>query len=346
MTTTDHSPDDQITIRQVLERLGIEYSGENRVAFNHAIERGELIRVDRPGRKFYVRWGDVLEYMEKGTHHQRRRMTGVPATSEEQPAHLGPSTDCGEMLEHATSPEATAIDFEIDGDNRLSQIRVPISDDLALMTELAEAETLAASLATLSAAELMATAKLHAVHAGEFATAIMAKGRRYLVAAWQCGTALNTVKGTRSHGTFGPWLEEFAAANSTSVRSLQRFMKVARLSSDIRRLLGDFQSHRAAYRVLGVAGAQADTTPAIDAGEADETDEGITESIETKANPGRMEGKVLASATNFQKSVRQLNQTGTHLSPEAVRQLVLVSEELLNLIARNEVTHNSHDHAA
>lgn len=90
--------DDILSIRQIMDRLGIEIAEKNRIAFNHAFDRRELPRVDRPGNAHYARWGDTIEYMRKGTHHQRRRKTGVPATSEDESTDLVSPTEGGESV--------------------------------------------------------------------------------------------------------------------------------------------------------------------------------------------------------------------------------------------------------
>jgi hypothetical protein len=338
-TTTAYSPDDQVTIRQVLERLGIEYSDENRVRFNHAIANGELPTVDRPGRTFYMLWGDVLEYMEKGTHHQRRRASRVPAASEdEEVATLALSTATTEIRDHATclddQPEA-AVDCEVVDYRPVLQR----DDDQALLTEIAEAETLISSLATLTAEELIATANLYAVRTGEFAAAIMAKSRRYLVASWHCGKVLKAVKATHARGTFIPWLEAFALANDTSIRTLQRYMSVAKLTPDIRQILDHIEIQRQACSILGIARARADIA-------AKAKSEDLSTQSKDKSGSGNTGAKILTAATSLQTLIRKFRQDGLFMDPDQLRQLTLALLDVQEFARQQEAAQKSHDHAA
>jgi hypothetical protein len=338
MTTTAYSPDDEITIRQTLKRLDIDYSAENRVAFNNAINRRELRKVDRPGRTIYLRWGDVLEYMEKGSHHKRRHKAGPRATRGEESTEMATLGYQEEIVENAKSseqPVVPLVDFEV-VDNPSP---VTLDDNQSLMVEIAEADTLVASLATLSADELMATASSQATRAGEFAAAIMAKGKRYLIAAWQCGTALNAVKAARPHGTFAPWLEEFAAANDTSVRTLQRFMKVAKQFPEISPMFDDIESLRAACKILGIAGPQADTPPAL----GNTGDDSVNPDKETGTEC--MVAKVLTSLSTLQNNLRLFNRAGHPMGQDDLRRLKRALNEAQKFVNHQEALHKSNDNA-
>jgi len=70
---------------------------------------------------------------------------------------------------------------------------------------------------------------------------------RALIHAWTGGKMLLTYKAMEKPGAFGSWLAGVASAACTSVRTLQRHMKVAREFDTISLLVSKASSRRAAY---------------------------------------------------------------------------------------------------
>jgi hypothetical protein len=148
---------------------------------------------------------------------------------------------------------------------------------------------------------------------------------RALIYAWTGGKMLLTYKAKKEHGTFGAWLADAANAACTSVRTLQRHMKVAREFDSISSLVSKASSRRAAYLL------SKNTDRGPDEASASQSDE------KGKSPQSDARGKEISAAfTKFQNKLRLLSK-GAPLSDvqkdeiiEAWKQIDALYHKLIN----------------
>ncbi len=135
--------------------------------------------------------------------------------------------------------------------------------------------------------------------AGELASCTHEREQRVhaLIYAWTGGRMLLSYKKKKKHGAFGAWLADAANAACTSVRTLQRHMKVAREFDTISMLVSKASSRRAAYLLI----KNTDRDPA-EGNDGQANEKGGGRQSDTRGK------EISATFIKFQNKLRQLSE--------------------------------------
>ena len=179
-----------------------------------------------------------------------------------------------------------------------------------MLKQISWVESVIGGMGNMTDTELLGCIRTCATKAETFVHAAIKASASALVYAWASGMLLNSAKAKFGHGAFGKWRDAELVPDVMSVRTSQRYMKLAEASKDVKGVLEWSPSLRQAYIACGVL-------PESQRSAGDEESE---ESPKTRA--------LLTGLTGLQKNLRLFSGSGESLGKSERTQLALVRAEL------------------
>jgi hypothetical protein len=323
-TAPNYQRDDIVTIAEARESM--KPHSPTRDALHKAINRGKLKKLpDQPDGLVRMRWGDVLDYVALGGFKKRGPKGPCPqavvATSKLDedvfPAHALSLTCIVPPRANTISNKAPAEAISVEVLPKETEYRT------ACTQELEEVEKLVIELPSINDEDLIKRIKNYSDRAEVRADEAVAAGSRAAICAWACGTILNRAKLKCGHGKFITWMEEHISSSGISLRTYQRYMKLARNHTCVRALIESKAGLKDAYVACGIL-----QEPVKPRDEADDCGGG---DADQGGNPPSLVKALMSCATALQKGLLKFTTSGEVLSTPDLDKLSEVIKELTSL---------------
>jgi hypothetical protein len=189
--------------------------------------------------------------------------------------------------------------------------------DPAVAGEIGGAEARLAGIGTLTEADLIGGIKRFLGRTDDLYLMTVTAGKRTMVNAWASGMLMNQAKKTVGHGKFGQWLEENILTAGLSLKSCQRYMKLAKAYPNVRSLVATRSALKDAYATCGIThDCQTVASEAPGAANAKPTDD---------HSRGQM---LLRQLSALQSDLRSFITSGERLAEDDLNQFDLAMGEL------------------
>lgn len=231
--------------------------------------------------------------------------------------------DINESIADDDRAPATLVDFDasedccmvlVPTDFNESDSQPPDADfSDEVIKDITDIESTISCLAMFNEPDLVRYITESADRAEALAQLTMNAASRALIFAWGTGVILRNVKDSRGHGSFISWVENNLPADRISIRTCQRYMKLAKEWPDVRELVKSQAGLTKAYIACGMIEER--VAPTDDGNCSVATDVGA----DANQDP-RLAGAFLKSLTGVLHSLQRLVDSDESLTPEQLNQ--------------------------